>query len=287
MIFPFAVVGIFSFCLVGLRNEPVTATKLQVGAMSLTMAGDYSKFEHNSPKAHADLMANCASCHRRRDSSVEPAFPLHKDCTGCHIVQFTGANNSAFNPICTICHNADGLSSPNPPLKKYSRLVGFTAQFDHAQHLSGRAEARPPNGCIACHSPSQRGIAESIPAHLNAHKICYDCHSPGKSAAQTSSCGSCHKPGNYSPTPASSRAYQMAFSHADHSARARLTCERCHDVRKGLPQRRQVTSIATIEHLPNARACVTCHNGQRTFGEQLNGNFDNCRRCHKGVKFGA
>jgi len=259
------------------------------GAATSAQTRNYSKFEHSTPKEHADLMTNCASCHRRRDSSVQPTFPLHKDCTGCHIVQFTVADASAsVNPICTVCHKPEGLNSPKAPLKSFSRLRSFKAEFDHAQHLRGIEAARPANGCVTCHRPINRGVAESIPARLNAHQVCYECHSPGRQASATSSCGSCHKLGRYAPTPTTARAYRLGFSHADHGQRARLNCDRCHDVRpRGFPQRRQVTSIVPVQHLPSSRACVACHNGQRAFGEHVKGNFENCRRCHEGLKFGS
>jgi c(7)-type cytochrome triheme protein len=250
---------------------------------------DYSKFSHSSPKEHADLMAraNCASCHRRSDSSLAPQFPLHKDCTGCHLVQFTAPNNaSSVNPICTICHQPEGLNSSNAPLKNFPRLMSFAAEFDHAQHLKGLESARPGNGCAACHTPANRGMAESIPARLNAHHICYDCHSPGQSASKTSSCGSCHRLGSYSPTSIAARSYRVGFSHAAHGPRERLTCDRCHDVRgRGLPQAKQVSSIAPVQHLSNSRAqnCIACHNGQRAFGESA--NFTECARCHKHAGF--
>lgn len=262
-----------------------------VKSSSFRPSPDYSKFSHSNPAEHAALTGrqNCGSCHRRRDSSVEPAFPLHKDCTGCHIVQFTASSGlSSVNPICTICHNAEGLNSPAAPLKAYPRLASFTAEFDHAQHLQGIGEARPGRGCAACHVPANRGVAESIPARLNAHRLCYECHSPGRQARATSSCGSCHKFGPYSPTSTTSRSYRLGFSHADHGSRARLNCDRCHDVRpRGFPQRRQVTSIAPVQHLLSFRACISCHNGQRAFGEHGQGNFENCRRCHEGGKFGS
>ena len=252
------------------------------------VAKDYSKFAHASPKEHANLMGNCASCHRRRDGSVEPSFPVHKDCTNCHILQFTTDDNSASgNAICTVCHKAESLNSSRPPLKSFPRLASFTAEFDHDQHQRGIEAARPSNGCAACHSPANRGIAQTIPAKLNAHRICYDCHSPGRQASATSSCGSCHQLGGYSPTSIAARAYRLGFSHADHGPRARLNCDRCHDLRpRGFPQRQQVTSIVAMQHLPNARSCVSCHNGQRAFGEHVKGKFDNCRRCHTGPKFG-
>jgi c(7)-type cytochrome triheme protein len=278
------------FCLlivvsIGLRVLAVTNLSKPDPATANMSVQDYSKFSHSSPKEHADLMSrgNCGSCHRRSDASKESKFPLHKDCTGCHLVQFTASNNSSsVNPICTICHKAEGLNSPNAPLKNFPRLISFAAEFDHAQHLQGIESARPAQGCAACHSPLNRGVAETIPARLNAHQICYECHSPGKSASKTASCGSCHKLGSYAPTSTAPRSYRMGFSHADHGPRERLTCDRCHNVRgRGLPQAKQVSSIAPVQHLSTARAqnCIACHNGQRAFGESA--NFMECARCHK------
>jgi hypothetical protein len=263
-----------------------------LNSASFTTAPDYSRFSHSSPREHADLMGreNCASCHRRNDASLAPRFPLHKDCTGCHLVQFTAANSSSpVNPICTICHKAERLNSSNAPLKNFPRLVSFRAEFDHAQHVQGIESARPAKGCAACHTAANRGVAQTIPARLNAHQVCYDCHSPGKQASKTSSCGSCHKLGSYSPTSIAPRAYRMGFSHADHGPRERLTCDRCHNLRGGgLPQARQVSSILPAQHYVNPRAqnCATCHNGRRSFGDK-GPNFDDCKRCHKGLKFGA
>lgn len=255
---------------------------------NMTVA-DYSKFSHSSPREHADLMGrgNCASCHRRAAGALEPKFPQHKDCTGCHLVQFTASNtSSSTNAICTICHKSEGLYSPSAPLKTFPRLMSFAAEFDHAQHLKGIESARPAKGCAACHGPSNRGVAQSIPVRLIAHQACYECHSPGKSASNTSSCGSCHRLGSYSPTPIAARSFRVGFSHADHGPRERLNCDRCHDVRgRGLPQARQVSSIAPLQHLVNSRAqnCLTCHNGQRAFGESA--NFTECARCHKRTGF--
>lgn len=254
-----------------------------------TAVADYSKFSHSSPREHADLMGrgNCASCHRRADGAVEPKLPQHKDCTGCHLVQFTASNtSSSTNTICTICHKPEGLNSSGAPLKTFPRLISFAAEFDHAQHLKGIESARPAQSCAACHSSANRGVAQSIPARLNAHQVCYECHSSGKSASNTSSCGSCHRLGSYSPTSIAARSFRVGFSHADHGPRERLNCDRCHDVRgRGLPQARQVSSIAPVQHLANSRAqnCVACHNGQRAFGESA--NFTECARCHKRTGF--
>ncbi len=235
-------------------NQPTAWRQINsLKSTSFTSAADYSKFSHSSPREHADLMGreNCGSCHRRRDGSPGPRFPLHKDCTGCHLIQFTAANSSSsVNPICTVCHKPEALSSSDAPLKSFPRLVSFTAEFDHAQHLKGIEAARPAKGCAACHSPANRGVAETIPARLNA---------------------------------------RVGFSHADHGPRERLTCDRCHNVRsRGLPQARQVSSVLSAQHYikPRAQSCATCHNGQRAFGDK-GPNFDDCKRCHKGLKFGA
>ena len=267
-------VGIF-VCFIGevKRGAPV---------VSLASA-DYSKFSHSTPREHADLMdrKNCGSCHRR-GPGVAPTFPVHKDCTGCHMVQFTAPNRgSDENPICTICHTREGLNSSNPPTKKFSGLRSFRAEFDHAQHLQGKENAKPSAGCTACHRPARNGVAQSILTGLNAHQACYECHSPGKQANDLSSCGMCHALGPYSPTSTNATSYRVSFSHGDHTGRARLACTACHNVKpQGLPQGRQVSSIAGVQHFPkgSSQSCVMCHNGRRAFGDA---DTHDCKRCHK------
>ncbi len=284
---------VFFICAVTLLNDAgafagVTIKPTARAPDASMLAQAYSKFSHTSPREHADLTArpNCAGCHRRSGDSLEPKFPQHRDCTGCHLVQFTNATASD-NPICSICHTKDVLSSSNPPTKTFSRLRTFTAEFDHAQHLRGIESARPAEGCAACHTRALRGVAQTIPARLGAHQTCYQCHSPGKQASNFSSCGSCHKLGRYSPTSMAARSYRVGFSHADHGPRVRLSCDNCHSIMgRGLPQARQVSSILALQYHsnPRARSCATCHNGQRAFGDKGPG-FSDCRRCHKGFNF--
>ena len=272
---------------IGLCFLPIAAARRgevtpAISSVEVT-SGDYSKFSHSSPREHADLMdrKNCGSCHRRGEG-VAPTWPLHKDCTGCHTVQFTAANRGTdVNPVCTICHTREGLNSSNPPAKGFSGLRSFRAEYDHAQHLLGKENAKPSSGCVACHLPTRAGVAQSIPAQLNAHQVCYDCHSPGKQASDLSSCGVCHSSGAYSPTSSNAASYRVSFSHADHSGRARLACTACHNIKeRGLPQTRQVSSISPVEHFASARAqtCLTCHNGRRSFGDA---DTHDCKRCHK------
>ena len=270
-----------------ITGELVTAPRLS-SPNYFSLVQDYSKFSHSFPKQHADLTAssNCAGCHRRGDGSVGLKFPAHKNCMGCHLIQFT-RSTSSDNPICLICHVKGGVDASNLPTKSFPRVRNFTAEFDHAQHLRGFDSARPAEGCAACHAPALRGAAISIPTRLGAHQTCFKCHSPGKQAGDFSSCGSCHKPGAFSPTPVASRSYRVGFRHSDHGPRQRLACESCHNVLgRGLPQRKQVSSISPFLHRSSvrARSCMTCHNGQRAFGDER-AEFHNCKRCHKGRSF--
>jgi hypothetical protein len=262
-------------------NSPRVAP---VEAVFFKPAQDYSRFSHSSPGAHAALSGrnSCNICHERRDNSATPRFPGHKACISCHQTQFTTPSSG----ICTICHTSEGLSQQNPPLKGFpGNLSGFTADFDHAQHMTG--VGKPQDGCAACHAPARRGIARAIPAGLNAHQTCYTCHTPGRQSGSgdISSCGSCHGPGRYAPTSANGRSFGLGFSHADHGPRQNLSCESCHTVaRRGTPQGRQVSSTFPAQHFPATRAqnCATCHNNQRSFGEA---NFIDCKRCHTGSTF--
>jgi c(7)-type cytochrome triheme protein len=241
---------------------------------------DYSKFLHNSQR-HASLA--CSSCHHRTDNSARPSFPGHKECTGCHLSQFTTPNI----PMCSICHT--DVRSANPPLKAFPEHFkeSFNVKFDHAQHMTGTA--RPPGGCVSCHSSSvQRGGALSIPASLSAHNRCYTCHSPTaqSNGREIASCGVCHDLKPYTRTSTNAIAFSYAFSHAQHGARQRLVCANCHSYVAGLPQRRQVSSTRTQEHFPTGgNTCATCHNGTRSFGGDL--DFKSCKRCHTGLSFKA
>lgn len=160
----------------------------------------------------------------------------------------------------------------------------FNVEFDHNQHNSGAA--RPERGCASCHAPVRRAVAFSIPVGFSAHNRCYECHSPGRSAAELSSCNTCHTLGaSYIRTSTNARAFRVGFSHGDHGLRQRLTCISCHVVKqRGLPQTQQVSVPRAAFHTENVRAqsCMSCHNGQRAFGDE---NFNDCKRCHTGETF--
>lgn len=242
---------------------------------------NYSVFKHNSQR-HTTLA--CTDCHQRTaDNSVKPAFPGHSSCMNCHANQFL----TPSSPFCTNCHS--DVNSGKPPLKSFPATFkeGFNVKFDHAQHMNG--EARPKNGCAACHgSPLSRGAAFSIPVSLNAHSQCYTCHTPAsKSAAgrDLASCGVCHDQKRFSPTSTNAAAFRASFSHAKHGPRQRLDCVECHKLTAGQPQGKQVSSPRTAEHFPvgSGQSCQTCHNGKRSFGGDL--AFKDCARCHTGTSF--
>jgi c(7)-type cytochrome triheme protein len=296
-VLPIVVLLLFSVCalltlFIGRRvsavtNETQSDTQLRFFPARFEIpAQDYSKFSHSSPGAHAALTGrpNCSSCHQRRDNSVEPRFPGHKECINCHQTQF----NTPGSPICTICHTQEGLSQSNPPLKKFPALSGFNAEFDHSVHINGPADARPQASCATCHAPARRGVARTAPTGLGAHQTCFQCHTPGRQAGgnDIGSCGECHSPGQrLARISTVTRSYALGFSHNDHGPRQRLNCENCHTVlQRGLPEGKQVSATTPAEHFPNTRAqtCASCHNGQRSFGET---NFNDCKRCHTGPTF--
>lgn len=242
---------------------------------------DFSNFKHTSQR-HASLA--CTACHTRTaDNSATPRFPGHKACTSCHLSQFVTPNV----PMCAICHT--DVNNSNPPLKAFPTRFkeSFNSKFDHVQHNTGAG--RPPSGCASCHTRlGGRAAALSIPASISAHNQCYSCHTPAsKSSAgrELASCGVCHDVKAYSRTSTNARAFRYAFSHAKHGNAQRLGCADCHRLTAGLPQSRQVSSPATAEHFPATRGltCLTCHNGNRSFGGDL--AFKDCRRCHTSATF--
>ena len=229
---------------------------------------DYGKFQHSSQN-HARLP--CRLCHQRDDNSPRPKRPAgskHLPCAGCHAQQFS----SSEGPICTICHT----DVKSGALKAFPRLQSFRMTFDHARHQSmGRVS------CATCHQPARGGVALSIPAGFNAHITCFRCHTPRAQSGgrDISSCGTCHELGGYSRTPESAPAFQVSFNHSRHQ---KIACTECHQVRPGMPQRRQVTAPEPLNHHATGRgkSCMTCHDGKRAFGGD---DFAVCKRCHTGA----
>jgi c(7)-type cytochrome triheme protein len=229
---------------------------------------DYGKFQHSS-RNHSRLP--CLLCHRRDSNAPIPKRPGasgHLPCAGCHAQQFS----SPESPICTICHT----DVKSGALKSFPRLKSFRMKFDHSLHVKMGSVS-----CATCHKPSRGGVGFSIPAGFNAHTTCYGCHTPRAQSGgrDISSCGTCHQLGAYSRTPAVAAAFRVGFNHAKHQ---KVTCNECHQVRAGMPQRRQVTAPEPLNHHASGRgqSCMTCHDGKRAFGGD---DFSVCKRCHTGT----
>lgn len=230
---------------------------------------DFSKFSHASG-AHSRLP--CATCHRRDNSAPQATRPGHRPCAGCHSQKFAALGG----PICTICHKTaepkDGALKPAPALKS------FGVRFDHTRHQSAN--------CASCHKAANRGVALTIPAGAAAHTTCYQCHGAGAQAGgrDISTCSTCHVQGGRTARASmAARAYQVNFSHAEHTAEAKLSCSACHRLRAGAG-RDQITEPQPLMHRASARAqsCMSCHNNQRAFGGD---DFADCKRCHTGPTF--
>jgi c(7)-type cytochrome triheme protein len=229
---------------------------------------DYSRFQHSSTN-HSRLP--CLLCHRRESNAPRPQLPGasgHLPCAGCHAQQFSNSNG----PICTVCHTDAKAGT----LKSFPRMKSFRMKFDHSLHTKMGGV-----NCAGCHRSARGGVALSIPAGFNAHTTCYRCHTPHAQSGgrDISSCGTCHQLGGYARTPELAPAFRVGFNHTKHQ---NVNCSGCHQVRAGLPQRRQVTAPAPLNHHASGggQSCMSCHDGKRAFGGD---DFAACKRCHTGT----
>lgn len=269
---PLAIIGVIGalFVINSRAHVPSDSTEAEPPQeqMQFPEGLDYGKFQHSS-RNHSRLP--CLLCHRRDSNSPIPKRPgasNHLPCAGCHAQQFS----SSDSPICTICHT----DVKSGALKSFPHLRSFRMKFDHARHLRMDDVV-----CSTCHAPIGAGVAQWIPRGFSAHTVCYRCHTPRAQSGgrDISSCGTCHQLGGYSRTPSFMQAFRVGFSHAKHQ---KVTCNECHEVRAGLPQRRQVTTPEPLNHHATGRAqsCMTCHDGKRAFGGE---DFSVCKRCHTGT----
>jgi predicted CXXCH cytochrome family protein len=246
---------------VGLRARASENNNFQNQAATI----DFRKFRHDNAN-HSRLP--CLLCHRRETNAAKPVMPggsNHAPCAGCHAQEFTNSNS----PVCLICHT----NVQSGALKSFPRLSSFGARFDHARHLGSAS-------CATCHRPARGGVALTIPDGLNAHTLCFSCHTPRaqSNGRDISTCGTCHQLGGRSFGGPSAQAFRVGFSHAKHNRDENLSCNQCHRVRGG---RRQVSSPQPRNHhaSPGAFSCMSCHNGKRAFGGD---DFSVCKRCHTG-----
>ncbi len=137
--------------------------------------------------------------------------------------------------------------------------------------------------CVRCHAsaPTSRDAHDRL---IPVESSCNPCHAAQteRSAPDAARCGTCHVgygadgtrvvPASSFPSP------RLRFSHATH-ARLGTTCESCH---AGVRDAR----LATRDHLPGMRQCLTCHGGARSDGTRAPGATptrtapDACETCH-------
>lgn len=226
---------------------------------------DFSRFKHDNTN-HSRLP--CLLCHRRETNAAKPVMPggaNHAPCAGCHAQEFKNSNS----PVCLICHT----NAQSGAVKSFPRLASFGARFDHARHLGGGRVS-----CATCHRGTRSGAMQSIPDGLNAHTICFSCHTPRaeSNGRDISTCGTCHQLGGRGFGAPSVRAFRVGFSHAKHDRDENLRCTECHRVRGS-----RVSAPQPLNHHASAGAfsCMSCHNGKRAFGGD---DFSVCKRCHTG-----
>lgn len=269
------VIGSLLFALANVSGRGVSAFSAEAlePGFAMTMkpqAGtDYSAFAHSS-SAHSRL--RCTVCHRRGNESPQTIRPGHRPCSSCHSEKFA----SMKGPICTVCHTS--AEPKGPELKPFSGLRSFNIKFSHARHANA--------GCAACHKPTNRSAAFSIPSGKSAHSTCNQCHGLGaqKGERDLSSCDVCHERGRYQRPPAFGKAYKIKFSHSAHTSRQKLNCSDCHRPRAGLAPHDQMTEPLPAMHRASegAQSCMSCHNNTRAFGGD---DFSDCKRCHQGSTF--
>jgi Cytochrome c7 and related cytochrome c len=227
----------------------------------------FKDFKHDVPE-HTQFA--CNTCHFRDAEGVKSQLGGHESCIGCHLNEFIAEEQT----MCVICHT--DTKGSDPPVKAFPAkfIEGFNMKFDHAAHEKG--EARPANGCAACHNSS--GSGKTIPYGFQAHADCYGCHTAESKLGQ---CSVCHQLAPYTRTTQSNYAFKAIFTHGDHSG---VGCAECHNVRAGAPNAQQVTNIQILEHKTSpGNNCLQCHNGRRSFTGNNPSDCASCVRCHKGV----
>lgn len=249
---------------------PVTSAETPDPVPARVSSKTFEAFSHKIPE-HQQFA--CVSCHQREGSSMKMEYTGHESCIGCHLNQFIDKEDHA---MCSVCHS--NMNSTDPPLKAFPAkfIEGFNTKFDHADHNHGAG--LPAQGCAACHDPSGRG--KSIPAGFQAHAQCFGCHT-GENKVAPGTCSTCHVIAPYTRTLPSQYSPRIIFSHGDHTGQS---CNECHKVNPGAPQSKQVSSIATLEHVTSpGNNCLKCHNGKVAFSGNVQSDVRSCVRCHRGA----
>lgn len=248
---------------------------------------------HTSDKVVGDKnIGSCNTCHelgrpnRIVDSTAAIGFNFDHAkhgrvaCDSCHSP--AGVNKMSATTVsqhknlansCATCHNskrAFGASRMADCRRCHVDIpasANFGVRFSHAVHAK--------DNCASCHKAGAANF--SVPSGATAHNSCFQCHSPGKSAAAKSTCFSCHNIGGGMDIKPSRAVIPGNFAHAKHEF---MGCDSCH-----APSGVKMTMPTAAMHKAKGKGtnCATCHDNQTAFGGE---DFASCKRCHVGDKFG-
>ncbi len=161
--------------------------------------------------------APCRRCHRLEPSSEDrrPASPAKSICYPCHHEEM--GDRQRLHPTsaqwrCLICHQPgfeDSDLYPDAPVRYTVAEIAeiavlcYKCHRQEASRFAGYEYVHGPVGegaCIFCHDP--HGSAQPKFLHLNATKLCVDCHDLGEMlerpvvhpVLRKQGCTACHDP---------------------------------------------------------------------------------------------
>jgi len=148
-----------------------------VSILLLVVAGGWAQAPKDtlifSHRLHIDGGADCATCHVKVDSSVQPSDNLLPDMETCYQCHDREA-------ACTLCHTHPDEAGD------YSRVTKYIAKFPHSRHISEKTTCLGCHQGIATKEKTGKGHLPSMKACAKCHSdldkpdYCYDCHAQGE-----------------------------------------------------------------------------------------------------------
>ena len=185
----------------------------------LGVAFDHGKFT-GFPLTGVHATLDCTACHVNGNFKITAT-----NCVGCHLKDFTGAQNpnhvqAGFPQDCAICHstaNWTGVTFNHSQFTSFP-LTGAHVNVPCSQcHLNG-VFAGTPTACASCHMKDFQGTTNPNHVQANFPTACQQCHNttswanatfnhsatgfPLTGAHATLQCQQCHVNGNYNLTSA-------------------------------------------------------------------------------------
>jgi hypothetical protein len=199
-----------------------------------------------SHKLHMEGGAECATCHAKADSSLQPSDQLLPDMETCYQCHDREA-------ACTLCHTDPDNAGD------YARVTQYIHKFPHARHLPKTTT------CTDCHRSIEQKEKSGL-AHLPAMSACSQCH---RDLDKPDYCYDCHAKSE-TLQPADHK-QDWRKGHGLVEPTARETCKQCHSDRQCL-QCHQGDNLDRQVHPGNFRS---------THGLTARINKENCFTCHQ------